>query len=44
MCLGNISKELTVNDMKKARLKGSLKRFSVIFNPIDISDISDILR
>ena len=42
LCLGNISKELTVNNMKNTELKGTINFFSVDFNPIDISDIFDI--
>ena len=35
LCLGNISKDFTINNMKKAVLKGVVKFFSVDFNPID---------
>ena len=42
LCLGNISKDFTINNMKKAGLKGSVKFFSVDFNPIDTNDILDI--
>ena len=42
LCLGNISKDFTINNMKKAVLKGVVKFFSVDFNPIDTSDILDI--
>ena len=41
LCLGNISKDFTIN-MKKTGLKGSVKIFSVDFNPIDTNDILDI--
>ena len=34
--LGNISKDFTINNMKKTRLKGVVKFFSVDFSPIDI--------
>ena len=45
LCLGNISKDFTINDMKlKTRSKGSVKFFSVDFNPIDNSNILDIHR
>ena len=42
LCLGNHSKEFTINNIKKAGLKGLIKYFSVDFNPIDTNDISDI--
>ena len=37
--LGNISKDFTINNMKRTRLKGIIKFLSVDFNPIDINDI-----
>ena len=40
--LGNISKDFTINNMKKTGLKGVVKFFSVDFNPIDNNDIIDI--
>ena len=43
--MGNISKDFTVNNMKKKTgLKGVVKFFSVDFNPIDTNDILDIYR
>ena len=42
LCLGTISKDFTINNMKKAVLKGVVKFFSVDFNPIDTNDILDI--
>ena len=42
LCLGNVSKDVTIDDMKKAVLKGVVKFFSVDFNPIDNNDILDI--
>ena len=42
LCLGNISKDLTVNNLKKKKktgLKGVVNFFSVDFNPIDTNDI-----
>ena len=39
LCLGNISKDCTVNKMKKAGLKGNVNFFSVDFNPFDTKDI-----
>ena len=42
LCLGNISKDFTVNNMKKTGLKGSVKVFSVDYNVIDTKDILNI--
>ena len=42
LCLGNISKDFTINNMKKAGLERSVKFFSFDFNPIDTNDILDI--
>ena len=43
LCLGNISKDFTINNMKKkTRLRGVVIFFSVDFNPIDTNDILDI--
>ena len=42
LCLGNISKDFTINSMKKTRLGGVVKLFSIDFNPIDTNDILDI--
>ena len=42
LCLGNISKDFTINNMKRTGLKGVVKFFSVDFSPIDINDILDI--
>ena len=41
-CLGNISKDFIINNMKKTGLKGTAKIYSVAFNPIDTNDILDI--
>ena len=38
LCLNNISKDFTINNMKKAGLKGTVNFFSVNLNPIDILD------
>ena len=43
LCLGNISKDFTIN-MKKTGLKKSVKFFSVDFNLIDTNDNLDIYR
>ena len=42
--LGNISKDSTVNNMKKAGLEGAVNFFSVDFNPIDSNDILHIIN
>ena len=43
LCIGNISKDFAVNNIKKKTgLKGVVKFFSVDFNPIDINDLLDI--
>ena len=41
LCLDNISKDFTINSMKK---KQALKFFSVDFNPIDTNHVLDIHR
>ena len=41
LCLRNISKDFTINNMEKTGLKGSAECFSIDFNPIDTSNISD---
>ena len=42
LCLGNISKVFTINNLTKTGLKGVVKFFSIDFNPIDAYDILDI--
>ena len=42
LCLGNISKDFTINNIKKAGLGGVVKIFSVDYNPIDTNDVLDI--
>ena len=42
LCLGNILKFFTINNMKKTGLKGVVKFFSVDFNPIDTNHILGI--
>ena len=43
LCVGNISKDFTINNMKKKTgLKGTVNFFSVDFNPIDANDILDV--
>ena len=43
-CLGNISKEITVDNMKKTSLYGTVYNFSVDYDCIDIDDILDIYK
>ena len=43
LCLDNIPKDFTINNIEKAGLKGLVNFFfSVDFNPIDNSDILNI--
>ena len=41
ICLGNISKSFTVDNMKKVELNGKVHNFSVNYETIDISDIAN---
>ena len=43
-CLGDISKDFAINDMKKKSFKRSFKFSSVDFKPIETNDILDIFR
>ena len=40
--LGNVSKDFTINNMKKTGLKGVVGFFFVDFHPIDTNDIIEI--
>ena len=42
LCLGNVSKGFTVNNLKKTGLKGVVISFFADFNPIDTNNIIDI--
>ena len=42
MCLGNISKNVSVDNMKKTRLNGYIYDFSVDCDAIPVDDILDI--
>ena len=42
LCLGNISKDWSVDNMKKTGLKGYVYDFSVDYNAIAVADILDI--
>ena len=44
LCLVNILKDFTINNLKKIGLKESAKFFSTDFNPIDTNHILDIHR
>ena len=48
LCLGNVSKYFTINNMKKKKKKKGLKRvvkfLSVDFNPIDTNNSLDIRK
>ena len=42
MCLGNISKDWSIDNMKKTGLKGFVYDFSVDYDAVAVSDILDI--
>ena len=42
LCLGNISKDLSQDNMKKTGLKGYVYDFSTDYNAIAVSDILEI--
>ena len=42
LCLGNISKDFTINNMNKTWLKGVVWVFPDDFNPVDTNNILDI--
>ena len=42
ICLGNISKDWSVDNMKKTGFNGYVYDFSVDYYPINVSDIKDI--
>ena len=44
LCLGNMSNDFTLDNMKKAGLKGSIKVFLVDYNTVNTSDILVIHR
>ena len=44
LCLGNISKEFSVDNMKKPGLNGYVYDFSVDYNAIAVDDILDIQK
>ena len=42
LCLGNISKDFSVDNMRKTRLNGYVYDFSVDYDAIAVDDIVDI--
>ena len=42
LCLGNISKDFSVDNMKKTKLNGYVYNFSVDYDAIAVDDILDI--
>ena len=42
LCLGNISKDFTIDNVKKTSLKGYVHVFSCDYNVIEINDFLDI--
>ena len=42
LCLGNISKDLSTDNMKKTGFKGYIYDFSVDYDATDVDDIKDI--
>ena len=42
LCLGNISKDCSADDMKKTGFNGYVYDFSVDFDSTDVDDIKDI--
>ena len=44
LCLGNISKDWSVDNMKKTGFTGYVYDFSVDYDPIAVDDIKDIHR
>ena len=44
LCLGNVSKSFTINNMKKTGLGVAVKFLSVDFNPIDTNNVLDIRK
>ena len=42
MCLGNISKDFSVDNMKKTGINGYVYDFSVDYDAIPVDDILDI--
>ena len=43
-CLGNISKDWTIDNIKKTRLQGYVSEFSVDYDAIAVCDVLDIYK
>ena len=44
LCLGNVSKDRSIDDMKKTGFNGYAYDFSVDYNVTDVNDIKDIQK
>ena len=44
LCLGNVSKDWSIDDMKKTGFHGYVYDFSVDYNVTDVNDIKDIQK
>ena len=44
LCLGNVSKDRSIDDMKKTGFNGYVYDFSVDYNVTDVNDIKDIQK
>ena len=44
LCLGNVSKDWSIDDMKKTGFNGYVYDFSVDYNVTDVNDIKDIQK
>ena len=44
LCLGNVSKDWSIDDMKKTGFHGYVYGFSVDYNVTDVNDIKDIQK
>ena len=42
LCLGNISEDFSIDNMKKTGLKGYVDNFSIDYNAIGVANILDI--
>ena len=42
LCLGNISEDFSIDNMKKTGLKGHVDNFSIDYNAIGVANILDI--
>ena len=44
LCLGNVSKDFSANNMKKTGSNGYIYNFSVVYDSTDVEDIKDIIK